>query len=168
MTRFLTILLMGVCLIAVCGAQTPTNAPMDSGYIGAAEPQFAISAGLGWNHFDTPQIKGWGTFAARVADKTYSLSTLDMTSKAASVRTGILRNVFVGGGWTIGVLADFGVVAGESSVAGAFTGGGAVTRDLSKVTKIPGAFAVGAVRVVQLGGGAGVSPTFSFGFGKAF
>ena len=132
-----------------------------------ATPQYSIAAGAGFNYLESPQAKGWATFAAKIADKTYSLSTLDMTSKGSSLRTGLLRTVYSSGGFTLGILADAGVVAGQGSVGGAFTGGGVVTCDISKFAKVPGAFAVGAVRVVQAAGG-GVSPTFSFGVGKNF
>jgi hypothetical protein len=46
---------------------------------------------LGFNHYDTPQMKGGGFFDTKIAENTYNETTLNMTSKLATVTTGVKR-----------------------------------------------------------------------------
>jgi hypothetical protein len=56
-------------------------------------PSSLYSAGafLGFNHYDAPQMKGGGFFDSKIAENTYNETTLNMTSKLATVTTGVKR-----------------------------------------------------------------------------
>jgi hypothetical protein len=133
----------------------------------ADQPLYMLSGGLGFNHYDTPQFTGELSFAARVASGTYNVTTLKMTSKLSTMATGISKQFYSGGGFAMSGIVDGGLATGGGNVGGVVSGGGMLTYDLSALTKVPGAFCYGGVKVVQTSLG-GVQPAFSFGFGKAF
>jgi len=155
--------LIALFLAAICSAQTP--APNDTG--SPAQPQYILAAGIGFNHSDTPQCTGELSFAPRVADGLYNISTLKLTSKVSTISTGIAKRFYVGQGFTMSALVDGGVATGGGNVGGIVSGGGVLTYDISRIAKMPGAFVYGAVKIAQSSLG-GVSPSFSFGFGKSF
>jgi hypothetical protein len=132
-----------------------------------SQPQFILSGGLGFNHYETPQIKGQLSFATRVADGLYNISTLNTTSKVSTLSTGIAKRFHVGEGFALSALVDGGIATGGGNVGGAVSGGGILTYDVSKWSKVSGSFAYGAVQIAQTSLG-GVQPTFSFGVGKVF
>ncbi len=140
-------------------AQTAADPP--------AEPQYVLSAGLGFNHYETPQATGELGFSARIASGTYNISTLKMTSKLSTLTTGIAKRFYAGQGFTMSALIDGGLSAGGGNVGGTVSGGGLLTYDVSRFAKVEGAFVYGAVKVVQSSLG-GVQPAFSFGVGKTF
>jgi hypothetical protein len=163
MKKMIFALVLCLVLSVAAAGQTSIGTPDPP----SQQPQFILLAGLGFNHYDTPQFKGELSFATRVADRTYNVSTLNMTSKVSTITTGVARQFYSGQGFTMSAIADAGVATGNGNVGGAISGGGVLTCDLSKLSKVPGSFAYGAVKVAQSSLG-GVQPTFSFGFGKSF
>lgn len=150
-----------ILLLAAVGFSAFGQAPPEQ------QPQYLLSGGLGFNHYEVPQFTGELSFGARVASGTYNVTTLKMTSKLSTMATGVSKQFYSGGGFTMSGVVDGGVATGGGNVGGVVSGGGVLTYDLSQRTKVPGAFWYGAVKVVQTSLG-GVQPTFSFGFGKAF
>lgn len=141
------------------------------------EPQYSAAFGLGFNHYEGPQVKGWAAFESRIAAGTFSISTLNLTSKAANLSTGLRRNFYNSGPVTMFGLADIGLATGEGATAATFGGGGGLKLSLAGAAAkvsilkafsgVPGSYVIGAVRVQQLNG-QGVSPTFTFGLGVDF
>lgn len=157
-------LVLAVCMLG----QTTTAEP---------EAQYSAAAGLGFNRYDTPQIKGWAAFETRVAAKTYSVSTLNMTSQVATISTGVKRVFYVSGPVSLFAAGDVGVATGEGSVTAALGGGGGIKLMLEGVAKkypllkllggVPGSYFSGALNVTQING-RGVLPMFSAGIGVDF
>src|ERR1035441_6223789 len=74
--------LLAVSAFAQAGTSSTTPAP---------GPLYSAGAFLGFNHYDTPQMKGGGFFDTKIAENTYNETTLNMTSKLATVTTGVKR-----------------------------------------------------------------------------
>ncbi len=148
-----------LCLSAAAVAQQPT-------------PQYWVAAGAGWNHYSAPQALGWVNAAVRLTENNYSLTSIDMTSVNASIRTGFARILTRKGNWGLLLLGDAGVMSGADAVTGAFGAGGAVTFDLSRFVRADGIHLVVACRVLKSGFSDGplnhVKPVFEFGFSKSF
>ena len=68
--------LLAASASAQAGTSSTTPAP---------GPLYSAGAFLGFNHYDTPQMKGGGFFDAKIAENTYNETTLNMTSKLATV-----------------------------------------------------------------------------------
>jgi hypothetical protein len=134
---------------------------------------------LGFNHYDTPQIKGGAFFDTKIAENTYNESTLNMTSKLATVTTGVKRFFYSSPHGTVGLFATAkaGVATGDGSATAVFGGGGGIKVFLAgAATKfpflklfstIPNSYVSGTVDIQQING-AGVSPTFGFAIGADF
>jgi hypothetical protein len=95
---------------------------------------------LGFNHYDNPQIKGGAFFDTKVAENTYNESTLNMTSKLATVTTGVKRFFYSSPHGTVGLFATAkaGVATGDGSATAVFGGGGGIKVFLAgAATKFP-------------------------------
>ncbi len=139
------------------------------------QPDYMVAFGGSYSHYETPPVAaGWLSVAVHVADKTYSLTTLDMTKTTSSLRTGVARVVKQAGNWTLSLHADGGLTIGGVSVGtssvtvGSWSGGGMLLYDLGGVSKRLGhTYAIGVCRVIAVTANR-VSPVFEFGFGKSF
>ena len=162
-------IIIALCLLAVSAfAQT---AP--------AYPSYFVGAGASYNRYatGTPTAAGWTTAAVHLGSGVYSITTIDQTSTAASLRTGIAKIIAQTGNFTLMLHADGGVTTGttataaSSSVAlGSFSGGGLIMYDLGGLSaklKGRGFYALGLVRILAISSAA-VQPVYEFGFGKAF
>lgn len=131
------------------------------------QPEYFIAAGAGWNHYATPQARGFLNFAARIGDRSYSFTTLEMTSAASSLRTGYARLLIQEDGFTLLAIGDGGLAAGSGEVGAAVSAGGALAYDITRWTKVPKTHAFAAVRVLKTGLES-VQPVFAIGIGKSF
>ena len=161
-----------LCTLCVFG-QTSTSDTTSSG------PTYSAGAFLGFNHYDSPQIKGGGFFDTKVAENTYSTTALNMTSKLATVTTGVKRFFYASPGGTVGLYgnAAAGVATGDGSTTATFAGGGGVKVMLSgaagkfaflkPLAGVPNSYLSGGVNIQQVNG-VGVLPTFTFALGVDF
>jgi hypothetical protein len=169
--RTIAVITLLLTLLAVSAiAQTDTTVP---------SPQYSAGAFLGFNHYDAPQIKGGAFFDTKVADNTYNESTLNMTSKLATVTTGVKRFFYSSTHGTVGLFgtAKAGVATGDGAATAVFAGGGGIKVLLDGAAKrfpmlrmfstIPGSYVSGTVDIQQING-TGVSPTFGFAIGVDF
>jgi hypothetical protein len=110
---------LAVSAFAQVGTSSSTPAP---------GPLYSAGAFLGFNHYDTPQMKGGGFFDTKIAENTYNESTLNMTSKLATVTTGLKRFFYSSSHCTVGLFATAkaGVVTGDGSATAVFAGGGGI------------------------------------------
>ena len=171
MTYRLSVITVLFTLLAVCGfAQTDATAT-------APGPQYSSGAFLGFNHYDAPQIKGGAFFDAKVAENMYNETTLNMTSKLATVTTGVKRFFYTTSTVGLFATAKAGVATGDGSATAVFAGGGGIKVLLEGAAKkfpflrmfsnIPGSYLSGTVDIQQING-VGVSPTFGFAIGVDF
>jgi hypothetical protein len=142
-------------------------------------PTFFVGFGGSYNRYSTgtPFASGWTTAAVHLGSGIYSISTMDQTASAASLRTGMAKVVAQNNGLTLMVHADAGITTGtpsgaaSSSVAlGSFSGGAILMYDLGgllKAFKGKGLYALGLVRIQGVNSAA-VQPIYEFGFGRAF
>jgi hypothetical protein len=144
-------------------------------------PSSLYSAGafLGFNHYDAPQMKGGGFFDTKIAENTYNETTLNMTSKLATVTTGVKRFFYSSPRGTVALFATAkaGVATGDGSATAVFGGGGGIKVLLAGAANkfpflklfstIPNSYVSGTVDIQQING-AGVSPTFGFAIGADF
>jgi hypothetical protein len=160
----LVVIWLGFC------AQAQTPVPVE-------QPQFLVAAGAGFNHYETPQTTGFLTAGVRVADKTYSLTSIDMASTRSSMRTGVARVLIERDNFVLLALGDAGVATGGGAFASAYSAGGIMAYEIGKWLKMPRLYAMGAVRVLRtaipdtaVAGGSfqSVQPKFEFGVAKAF
>lgn len=171
-TAVITILLMLLAVSAFAQMDTPSTAPTTG-------PQYSAGAFLGFNYYDNPQIKGGAFFDTKVAENMYNETALNMTSKLATVTTGVKRFFYSSAHGTVGLFATAkaGVATGDGSATAVFAGGGGIKVFLDGAAKkfpvlkvfstIPGSYLSGTVDVQQING-AGVSPTFGFAVGVDF
>src|ERR1035437_2389830 len=105
-------------------------------------------------------MKGGGFFDTKIAENTYNETTLNMTSKLATVTTGVKRFFYSSPHGTVGLFATAkaGVATGDGSATAVFGGGGGIKVFLA------GAANSGTVDIQQING-TGVSPTFGFSIG---
>ena len=107
MTFRLSVITVLFTLLAVCGfAQTDTTTTVTG-------PQYSSGAFLGFNHYDAPQIKGGAFFDTKVAENMYNETTLNMTSKLATVTTGVKRFFYTTS--TVGTVAELAQVLPQTS-----------------------------------------------------
>jgi hypothetical protein len=164
-----------LALLAVSGfAQASTSSTNP-----APGPLYSAGAFLGFNHYDTPQMKGGGFFDTKIAENTYNETTLNLTSKLATVTTGVKRFFYssVHGTVALFATAKAGVATGDGSATAVFGGGGGIKVFLAGAaakfpflklfSTIPNSYVSGTVDVQQING-AGVSPTFGFAIGADF
>ncbi len=126
-----------------------------------------VFAGAGWNRAETPEGSGFLNFGANLGSGNFALTTVEMTSRTSSIRAGYARLLKFKDRFGLLALGDAGVISGEGSVGGAFSGGGILTYDISKWTRVAGTHAVFVVRVNKSSMN-DVQPTFGFGVGKVF
>jgi hypothetical protein len=74
--------LLAVSAFAQAGTSSTNPAP--------GQP-YSAGAFSGFNHYETPQMKGGGFFDTKITENTYNETTLNMTSKLATVMTGVKR-----------------------------------------------------------------------------
>lgn len=134
---------------------------------GADPPKYFVAAGAGWNHYSRPQASGWLTFGAQISGSNYGYSVLTMTSQHATMGAGYARLLASHDGFTLFGLGDMGIITGLGEVGGSFTGGSAVSYDISRWTKIPKTFAIVSVKVRKTTLNE-VEPTFHFGVGMSW
>lgn len=130
-------------------------------------PQYVLGAGAGFQTYSDRIVQGWMTAAVRVAERTYSITTVDMTVERASVRTGMGYVLVQQGPWRLIGLGDVGIASGGGHAGGAYSAGGSLFYDISRWTRVDGTYAVGAVRVFG-SSVASVRPLFEFGISKTF
>lgn len=150
-----------ILVLSVCGAQDVSQVPAAPAPVIAYQPQYFIAAGAGFKQ-TTPQATGFLTFGVKVSDMNFTYTNLTMTSKHASVGQGFGRYIIQTDGFTLAALADAGMSTGDGSVGGAFGAGGAITKDISRFTKIPHTAFVAIIKCDKASG-ADVKPTFLFG-----
>jgi len=127
------------------------------------QPSYATGAGISYDHYaDPPMGAAWVSFAAKVADKTYSFSTVDQTPKIASIRTGLARILFEDGRWSILVTGDGGLVTGNSLALGSFSGGPMV------LYSVGSAFHISAIMRVVSAASLPVRPVYMLGVWRTF
>ena len=122
---------------------------------------------------------GGGFFETKIAENTYNETTLNMTSKLATVTTGVKRFFYSSAHGTVGLFATAkaGVATGDGSAAAVFAGGRGIKVFLAgAANKFPfqklfstifNPYVSGTVDIQQING-AGVSPTFGFAIGADF
>lgn len=150
-------LLLAIVFCVIAAAQTPD------------QPQFFVAAGGSYSHYTAPPVAaGWMTFGIKVADKTYSFSTIDMTPTVATARTGVSRVLVQSGNVTLMALGDAGMATLGGVTLGSFSGGGLLIYDLAGVNKrLAHIHVVALVRVVAINATM-VQPTFGLGIGRSF
>ena len=170
--RIAVITILFAFLAVSAFAQTDTTAPTTG-------PQYSAGAFLGFNHYDNPQVKGGGFFDTKIAENTYSTNVLNLTSKVATVTTGVKRFFYSSAHGTVSLYGSgaAGVATGTGSTTAVFGGGGGIKVMLSgaagkfaflkPLTNIPNSYLAGGVDVQQING-LGVSPTFTFAVGVDF
>lgn len=157
-TRWLLSIAVLLVLIVALRAQAPPEYP----------DHFA-AAGLGFQATGTQHESGWITLCAKVAstNRVFACGATDYQNNASTVRAEILTALYRRGPVVLFGKGGAGIAIGASGSTGAsFSGGGAVTYDIERFTKIKGAQAVGSVTLVK--NNVSVIQTGSFGFLKGF
>jgi hypothetical protein len=133
------------------------------------QPQFWVGAGLAYNYYAAPSAAaGWISLAVRIADRTYSFSTMDMTRVQASLRTGVSRILTQSGNFTVVALGDAGLTTINGVALGSFSGGGMLLYDLGGVSpKLKHSYVTTVMRVIAVNS-TSVQPVFEFGISKGF
>jgi len=134
-------------------------------------PSAVIAAGATYtNHGTAPSLAGFASVAVQVgtASRTYSITTIDITPKSSSVRTGVGYLALQSGNLNLLTHIDGGLTSTASSAVGSFSGGLMVMYDLGGVSKaLKHTYWIGVVRIVSVTG-SGFYPVYEAGFGKAF
>ena len=144
----------------------------------AQAPQNWGGAGASYNQAATPQVSGWGAFATLLSNSgpIYSFTEYQITSAKTkpwtaqtSTTTGIATPLKVllpskDGTWTISVfgMATGGLATSQSTVSGAFAGGGV---GIIRVGKTNWDIVLGAQ---FLSTAANKQTVYSFGIGRSF
>jgi len=102
------------------------------------QPDYFLLAGGSYDYYgQTPA--GLTSFGARIADKTYSLTSMDIGTRAgntaASMRTGIARVLAQPGNFTLMGLGDAGITTAAGVNLGNFGGGAVIAYDLGQAFK---------------------------------
>lgn len=153
--RFVLIALLVFALAAPAAAQTEP------------EPTYWIASGAGFNRFADPQTHGWLSLGVRVSGGYYSFSTVDMTSRVATMRTGVARLLSREGRLTLIGLVDAGVAGGGEEFGAAFSGGAIVAYDLGRLLRATGVHVTAGVRLAKTTLNE-LQPALSFGIAKTF
>jgi hypothetical protein len=148
-----------------------------SGALGQAPENWA-GAGSAYNQFAQPQVSGWAAFATKLSDKgpIYSFTEYTLTSARTkpftaqtSTTTGVATPLKVlspnkNGAWTVTLfgMATGGMATSNSTVGGAFAGGGVLILrlGLSNWTLVGGAQYLTTTQNKQT--------IYSFGVGRSF
>jgi len=167
-TRIVSIALCAVLCIAAGALAQSTSPP-------STDPSMFLVFGAGGSPYTDLHYNVTGGFGARLADGTFSVSSLDMGTKLTSaqqldskgnpvldkagnpvmtntravvstIRTGIQKRLVQSGAVGVYALVDGGLSAGGGSTVGAISGGGTVTYD---IPKHPNLFAYGTVRILK-------------------
>jgi hypothetical protein len=134
------------------------------------QPDYFLAAGGSYDYYgNTPA--GLTVFGAKVADKTYSLTSMDILSRngnsAASMRTGILRLLTQSGNWNLGLLGDAGITTSAGVNLGSYSGGGMVAYDIGQLFKKDHFYLVFTVRIQSITSQQ-VKPVYAIAVGKTF
>lgn len=165
-----SILLLACLLTAGAWAQTaPASSPPPT------DPSMFLAFGGGGSPYTDLHYGVTGSFGVRIADGTFSVTSLDMGSKFTSVpqlnaagnpvldkagapvmtnsravistiRTGVQKRLIQSGAVGVYASLDAGISAGAGATTGAFSGGGTVTYD---IPKHPNLFAYGNMRILK-------------------
>ena len=156
-----------ICILAALSLPTFAQDASQASF----QPPYWLGAGTSYNYYSTPSVAaGWVSFAAKVADRTYSFSTIDMTQTQASIRTGVARVLAQSGSVSLMALGDAGLTTVSGVALGSFSGGGILLYDLGTFSKrLNHVYATGALRVISVSS-TSVQPVFevglSFSLGK--
>jgi hypothetical protein len=162
MKTILAVLTLSFCVCSF--AQTPA----------AADSTMVLTFGAGASQFSEPHVGITGSFGVRVADGTYTLTSIDAGAKydaatkqlvqLSTIRTGIQRRLVNAGPLNLFAALDAGLATGAGATVGSFSGGGSVTYDLPKHPEL---FVYGALRAVKAPGDTtgAVQTAFSVGVG---
>ena len=123
--------------------------------------------GAGFNQYSDKQVSGWTSFGVKISDNNYSYTTIETTANGSSTRTGVARVLLKIKGFRLLALGDAGASTNSSNFGGAYSGGGVLTYDVSKLIKQNGIHIVFTARALN-GSVINLQPVFSFGIGKAF
>lgn len=137
----------------------------------SSQPSYILGAGVSYDYYGK-QPAVLTTFAARVADSTYSLTSIETGTQAgqtaASLRTGIMRLLTQPGNWTLFVLGDGGITVNGGATLGNFSGGGGLAYDIGSRVKAAGhLYLTGIVRLTDITSQQ-VKPVYEFEIGKTF
>ena len=161
--------LLAVSAFAQAGTSSTTPAP---------GPLYSAGAFLGFNHYDTPQMKGGGFFDTKIAENTYNETTLNMTSKLATVTTGVKRFFYSSPTARLACLPPpkpgghgrrfrYSGFRRRRGIKVFLAGAANKFPFLKLFSTIPNSYVSGTVDIQQING-AGVSPTFGFAIGADF
>jgi hypothetical protein len=136
----------------------------------AYQPDYFLAAGASYDYYaNTPA--GLTLFAAKIADKTYSVTGMDIGTRtgntAASIRTGVMRLLAQPGNWTLGALGDAGITTVSGVNLGNFSGGGMIAFDVGQALKKDHFYAAILVRMTAITSQQ-VKPVYEFVLGKTF
>ncbi len=100
-------------------------------------PQYVVGTGVSWDYYGGAGFSGSTDFAARVGQSNvYSFTSLDLTSKQASLRSGAAYTFFNQCYWSLTALGNAGLATGSGPTLGSFTAGGFIAYDIgAKLTK---------------------------------
>jgi hypothetical protein len=154
---------MKILLLALLAALTgfPQTPPA------AVQPAYVVLAGGEYDR-TAGTAAGLVSFGARVADRTYSYSTIELkAARQSSLRTGVARIMSQKNGWTLLALGDAGLTTDTGVALGAFSAGAVALYDISNLTHVDGLHAFGGLRVLKVSSQS-VEPVFEFGLAKEF
>ncbi len=135
-----------------------------------APPQYVLATGGSYNRYGGPPIaSGWISAGTLVGAGFYSFTTMDLTSKSSSMRTGFARQIFAKQGTAFWLHADGGVTnIGSDASLGTVGGGAMITQDLGQFKpSLKGWGIIGVLRVLGVSSDS-VKPVFEFGFTRSF
>lgn len=135
------------------------------------QPQYFLAIGGGVKTYSTPYSFAYGSFGAKIADATWSMTTIEMTAVSSSTRTGIARALFQQGPVTLGVLGDIGASTNDTGNVGlALSGAGFVD---VQIKKLPGVSITATARMLKTAvqdplNSGGIKPIFTGGLTYSF
>jgi hypothetical protein len=139
-------------------------------------PSYFVSAGGGYTRNATPNAaEGWVSAALQVGTNSpyYSITTVDMTSATASIRTGLAKIFSQSGNVTLLGRIDAGISTVTPAI-GNFSGGAILLYNMKGFSpKLANVFLLGEMRVSAATSTTTtvpnqVTPGFYFGIGKSF
>lgn len=135
-----------------------------------ALPAYFVGSGVTFDYYGGSGFAGTTNIALRIADsQAYNWSSIELTPKTATLRTGAAFIQAISGNWILGGLADAGVATGSGSTLASFSGGGFIGYDFgAHLTK--GRQHFYALAIVRLLSTAtlGPQPVYGVVIGKGF
>ena len=155
-------LLLGAAALSFGQAKAADAAPY--------QPDYFLAAGGSYDYYgNTPA--GLTLFGAKIADKTYSVTSMDILSRngnsAAAMRTGVMRLLVQNGNWNLGALGDAGITTAGGVNLGNFSGGALVAYDIGQLFKKDHFYLCFMVRVQNITSQQ-VKPVYEIAVGKTF